>query len=207
MGSCFPEQQKKQEWKLDMGFYQHLRETWNNLDPAVLRARMVAWRKEDVVIRIEHPTRLDRARSLGYRAKKGILVVRVRVKRGGRMREKMKSGRRSKTQRRMKVVSKSYQSIAEERVNSKFMNCEVLNSYFLAQDGKHYWFEVILVDPASPDIVSDPKLSWIAQPQHRSRVFRGLTAAGRRSRGLLTRKGKGAEKLRPSLRAHDRMAH
>ncbi|MDP3765404.1 MAG: 50S ribosomal protein L15e, partial [Nanoarchaeota archaeon] len=32
---------------------------------------------------------------------------------------------------------------------------------------------------------------------------RGLTSAGKRGRGLL-HKGKGAEKLRPSLRAHQR---
>ncbi len=122
------------------------------------------------------------------------------------MRPQMKSGRRSKTQRRRKIVNKSYQTVAEERANRKFHNCEVLNSYFIAQDGKHYWFEVILVDPDSPSILSDPKIRWIAQKQHSGRVFRGLTSSGRKSRGLRNR-GKGAEKIRPSLGAHQRRAH
>ena len=35
---------------------------------------------------------------------------------------------------------------------NKFKNLEILNSYKLAKDGKHYFFEVILVDPAKPEI-------------------------------------------------------
>ncbi|ALV62505.1 LSU ribosomal protein L15e [Thermococcus sp. 2319x1] len=45
------------------------------------------------------------------------------------------------------------------------------------------------------------KIAWIAGKAHKGRVFRGLTSAGKRSRGLLN-KGKGAEKVRPSIRAH-----
>jgi large subunit ribosomal protein L15e len=122
------------------------------------------------------------------------------------MREQLKSGRRPKTQRRKKIVNKNYQTIAEERANKRFKNCEVLNSYYVAQDGKHAWFEVILIDPHHPGIRSDPALKWVAENQHRGRVFRGLTSAGRKARGLRN-KGKGAEKIRPSLRAHNRTAH
>ena len=38
----------------------------------------------------------------------------------------------------------------------------------------------------------------------RGRVYRGLTSAGRKSRGLRG-KGKGFEKMRPSRRAHNRV--
>ncbi|HDI46335.1 MAG TPA: 50S ribosomal protein L15e, partial [Candidatus Methanomethylia archaeon] len=62
------------------------------------------------------------------------------------------------------------------------------------------WFEVILVDPHHPAIKSDKDINWICNPSQRGRVFRGLTPAGRKSRGL-TRKGKGAEKVRPSRKA------
>ena len=48
-----------------------------------------------------------------------------------------------------------------------------------------------------PEIVDHP----IAH--QRGRAFRGLTSAGRKMRGLLN-KGRGAEKLRPSIRAHNR---
>ena len=89
-----------------MALMKHLRETWKKLDPAILRSRLIKWRREPVVIRIDHATRLDRARSLGYKAKLGYILVRVRLKRGGRMREQMKAGRRSKTMRRKKIVSK-----------------------------------------------------------------------------------------------------
>ena len=69
------------------------------------------------------------------------------------------------------------------------------------KDGKYYWFEVILVDPAHPVIKADPKINWICDKKHRSRVFHGKTSAGRKVRGL-RHKGKGAEKARPSRRAN-----
>ena len=190
-----------------MGMYQYIRETWKkpkeNLGD-IWKERLIRWRKEPVIIRIEKPTRLDRARSLGYKAKQGFVIVRQRVSRGGRQRPKIRAGRRSKHFGRRKIVGKSYQWIAEERAAKKYHNCEVLNSYYVAEDGRYYWYEIILVDKAHPQILADKNLRWIAEKQHTRRVFRGLTAAGKRSRGILTHKGKGAEKLRPSLRAHDR---
>jgi large subunit ribosomal protein L15e len=181
--------------------YKYIRESFRNPSKELTRERLIQWRREPSIVRLERPTRLDRARSLGYRAKQGIIMVRVKVKRGGRKRQLQKAGRRSKTSRRMKIVSKNYQWIAEERVAKKYVNCEVLNSYYVLEDGNYYWFEVILVDRANPVIKADKELSWITN--ERGRVFRGKTSAGIRARGLLN-KGKGAEKLRPSLRAHDR---
>ena len=52
--------------------------------------RLVAWRREPAVVRVERPTRLDRARSLGYKAKQGIIVVRAKVRRGGRRKTRRK---------------------------------------------------------------------------------------------------------------------
>lgn len=186
----------------DMGMYRHIREAWKK--PETLdfyKTRMIHWRKEPVTMRIDRPTRIDRARSLGYKAKQGIFVVRQRINRGGRMRPKIRAGRRTKHFRQRFILAKSYQWIAEERVSRKFPNCEVLNSYEVAKDGTHYWFEVIMVDRADSSIVKDKALKFMAT--QRGRVNRGLTASGKRSRGILTHKGKGAEKLRPSLSAHD----
>jgi len=78
----------------------------------------------------------------------------------------------------------SLQAIAEQKAARKFPNLEVLNSYLAAEDGTYKFFEVIMVDPHNPHIKNDPKINWICQPQHRRRVFRGLTAAGKRARGL-----------------------
>ena len=50
------------------------------------------------------------------------------------------------------------------------------------KSGTHHFFEVILVDPHHPVISRDRKISWIAN--QRKRVFRGLTSAARKSRGL-----------------------
>ncbi|MEK6922313.1 MAG: 50S ribosomal protein L15e [Nanoarchaeota archaeon] len=184
-----------------MGLYKNIRELWRSEDiKPILRQYMIKWRREPVIVKVERPTRLDRARSLGYKAKKGFFIVRVRVLRGGRKRKRFRGGRRSKHMRRRKMLAKSYQWICEERANKKFRNCEVLNSYYLAKDGIHYWHEVIMVDP---EIVKGYEgFEWLAKSKNRGRVFHGKTSAGRRSRGILTNKGKGAEKLRPSLRAH-----
>ncbi|MEM2890654.1 MAG: hypothetical protein QW358_04905, partial [Candidatus Hadarchaeum sp.] len=66
------------------------------------------------------------------------------------------------------------------------------------------YYEVIMIDPHHPAIKSDPQLSWIVAREHRGRVYRGLTHAGKKSRGLI-RKGKGAERMRPSVRARKRI--
>ena len=175
---------------------QNLGEIWQQ--------RLIEFRRDLSVVRIDRPTRLDAARSLGYKAKQGYIVVRVKVIRGGRKRPQFKGGRRSKHLRRKKIVGKSYQWIAEERAARKYPNCEVLNSYQIAVDGRYYWFEVILADKEQ---VSKYKgMEWLAKGKHKGRVFRGKTSAGRKSRGLRSNKGQGAEKLRPSLRANKRRA-
>ena len=55
----------------------------------------------------------------------------------------------------------SIQRIAEARADRKYPNLEVLNSYWVGEDGKNKWFEVILVDPHHPVIKSDKNLNWI----------------------------------------------
>ncbi len=183
--------------------YKYVRELWKSPNPALLRLRLIKWRREQSITKLEKPTNIARARSLGYKAKQGYIVVRVRVPRGGRMRPQIKKGRRTKHRRRLKILSKSYQVVAEERASKKFVNLEVLNSYKIAKDGKYYWFEVILVDPNHPVIKADPKINWIAN--QRGRINRGLTSAAKKSRGLRN-KGLGAEKVRPSQRAKKRLA-
>ena len=180
--------------------YKHIRDAWKNPSNSYVRElmweRAPKWRREKVVQRIERPTRLDRARSLGYKAKKGYVLVRTRVRRGGSRKSRFTAGRRPKRMGIKKITpAKSIQRIAEERVARKYPNLEVLNSYWVWQDGKSKYFEVILVDPNSPSIKNDKKINWICEKQHKGRVFRGLTSAGKKGRGLRN-KGKGAEKAR-----------
>jgi large subunit ribosomal protein L15e len=97
--------------------------------------------------------------------------------------------------------AKSLRLIGEERASRKFPNLEVLNSYWVGEDGRYKWFEVIMVDPNHPVIKADGTINWICEKQHFRRVFRGLTSAGKKVRSLRHR-GRGAEKVRPSRRTH-----
>ncbi|MDY6958932.1 MAG: 50S ribosomal protein L15e [Halobacteriota archaeon] len=191
---------------MSKSFYRYISEAWARPDESYVNelmwSRFQEWRREPVVTRIERPTRLDRARTLGYRAKQGIIVARTRIRRGGRRKSRYIRGRRTKHMGMSKITpAKSLQRIAEERAARRFPNLEVLNSYWVGEDGKHKWFEIILVDPKHPVIMADPKLNWICESSHAGRAFRGKTSAGRRGRGLHN-KGKGSEKIRPSITAN-----
>ncbi|MFH8080391.1 MAG: 50S ribosomal protein L15e [Candidatus Aenigmatarchaeota archaeon] len=169
------------------GLYQYLKETRKSKAvKELMRKRLIEWRREKRFVRIEKPTKPDRARELGYRAKQGFVIVRVRLLRGGRDRPDYTRGGRKPSKAGVKRFTPklSLQTIAEQRVAKKYPNLEVLNSYWVGQDGKYVWYEVILVDKHHPAIKSDPKINWICEPQHTRRVFRGLTASGKRARGL-----------------------
>lgn len=116
-----------------------------------LRQAIIGWRKEPVVKRIVRPTHLARARRLGYKSQLGIILVRVRVRRGGARKTRPKSGRRQKTMGVVKFTrALSLQTIAERRTVRKYPNLTVLNSYLLFSDGMTHWYEVILRDPNHP---------------------------------------------------------
>jgi large subunit ribosomal protein L15e len=168
------------------------------------RERLIQWRAEQATTRLEYPTRLDRARALGYKAKQGIFMVRQRVVRGGKFNEKPAGGRRSKKFGRSHIVHLNYQAIAQMRAATSYPNCEVLNSYWVGKDGTYAWYEIIMVDPQHPVVRSDESLRFLANA--RGRAFRGLTSANKKSRGM-RRHGVGAEKVRPSLRANQGRLH
>lgn len=185
--------------------YKYIAEAWAKPEKSyvkeLMRQRLIKWRKQSAIVRIEKPTRIDRARRLGYKAKQGFAIARVRVRRGGLRKKRPKAGRRPKRMGVKKYKpAKSMRLIGEERTGKKFPNLEVLNSYWVAEDGRSKWFEIIMVDPHHPAIKADKEANWIAQKQHHKRVFRGLTSAGKKIRGL-RRKGRGAEKVRPSRKA------
>jgi len=180
--------------------YKYIAKAWEKPEASFVKElmwhRLIEWRKQPAIVRVEKPTRLDRARKLGYKAKQGFVVVRVRKRRGGLSKSRPRSGR---TPRRMGVnkykPAKSARMITEERAAKRFPNLEVLNSYWVGEDGRHKWYEVILVDPAHPAIKADKDVNWICEKVHKRRVFRGLTSAGKKVRGL-RHKGVGAEKVR-----------
>ncbi len=190
-----------------MGMYRYISKAWNRPKETIrelMRERIPEWRKGESVVRVERPLRLDRARAMGYKAKQGVVVVRARVRRGGQRKKRPNAGRKPKRMGVKKItMGKSIQWIAEERAARKYPNLETLNSYWVGEDGRYKYYEVIMIDPTHPSIKADKDLRRLTGKQHKGRVHRGLTSAGKRSRGLM-QKGKGAEKIRPSIRAKGR---
>lgn len=128
---------------------------WRENSPD-LRDRVIAWRKQDAMTRIDRPSRLEKARRLGYKAKQGIIVVRMRVGVGGMRRQRPKAGRRQKHLGVKRIKADvSMKQVAENRVLERHPNMKLLGSYFVYQDGMHHWFEVILADPSHPRISQD----------------------------------------------------
>lgn len=184
------------------GLYYYLRQAWKKPDAKELRERMVEWRKGNVFTKVESPLRIDRARSLGYKSKKGFVIIRIRIKRGGHKRSRPNKGRRSKRMHARKTLKMSYKWIAEQRVSKKFANLEVLNSYMIGKDGINYFYEVICVDPSKSEIKNDKNYSFLTKGQNKNRPERGITSAAKKSRGL--RNKHPTSKVRPSVRAGKR---
>lgn len=128
----------------------------NSLD---IRQRVVSWRKQNAITRIDRPSRTERARRLGYKAKQGIIVVRMRVGTGGMRRKRPQGGRRPKHLGVTKIKAAiNMRTVAENRVLERYPNMRLIGSYFVYKDGVHYWFEVILADVMHPRIYKDPSM-------------------------------------------------
>lgn len=157
-----------------MGYYKFVQETLESQykeRDARFRAKIIAWRNEPVINKVEYPTNVTRARRLGYKAKQGYVIIRTRVEKGRRTRRKMMGGRKHKNYYRFVQPGMSHQAMAEQRVNRIYKNLEVLNSYWVGEDGNYKYFEVILADPTKPTVN-------ISSVMRTGKSFRGLTAAG-----------------------------
>jgi len=187
------------------GMYHYMSRAWRKPTEADIldtRKKMIEWRAGERITKLEHPTRIDRARNLGYKAKKGFLVFRVVVGRGGRAKARPTTKRRSKRFSVMKILRMNYRWVAEQRVQRAYRNLEVLNSYLIGKDGQHYFFEVIAIDREAPEIKNDANFSWINSLANKFRVLRGTTSSGKKSRGMRTKSRN--LKVRPSLRSWER---
>jgi large subunit ribosomal protein L15e len=151
-----------------MGYTKYLKQLWKKPKESFGTERWRSWlmqlRKEPILIRVDNPTRLDR------------------VRKGARKRPRPGHGRRQAHYGRFFTTGSSLQAQAEQHIRKKYPNCEVLNSYWVGEDGRYKWFEVILVDRDHPVIKADKKISFISN--QRGRASRGLTSAGKKHRGL-----------------------
>lgn len=165
----------QKEYKGEKGTYNYKK---------VYKDRVVEYRKNELaVVRLEKPSNIPRARALGYKAKKGFVVVRVRVRKGSGSHKRPRAGRRPKRMGVKKLTRNiSIQRIAEQRASKRYANCEVLNSYWIGEDGKHEYYEVILVDRNAPEIIADKDINWICSNKHKGRAERGLTSSAKKAR-------------------------
>eukprot|EP00914_Ancora_sagittata_P016870 GHVO01033402.1.p1 GENE.GHVO01033402.1~~GHVO01033402.1.p1 ORF type:complete len:205 (-),score=24.79 GHVO01033402.1:140-754(-) len=189
-----------------MGAYKYVEELWKKKQSDVLRflLRIRTWeyRQLPPIHRASRPTRIDKARRLGYKAKQGFCVYRVRVARGDRKKRVSKGivyGKPKHQGVRKQKSAKSLRALAEIRVGQTCGALRVLNSYWVGEDASYKFYEVIMVDPFNTTIRNDPSINWICNPIHKHREMRGLTSAGRKHRGLRVR-GNRTARLRPSQR-------
>ena len=171
-----------------MGAYKYITEAFQREyreRSGAYKQRVIGWRKKPAIETVERPTNLTRARRLGYKAKQGYIVVRVRVDKGRRTRRKPMGGRKPKNNYMFVQPGRSHQVIAEQRANRRHRNLEVLNSYWVGEDGNYKYFEVILADPTKPSVN-------ISSAIRQGKSFRGLTSSGR--------KGRPTKKKRPNKR-------
>lgn len=126
----------------------------------VTKNRLIQWRREPAIVRVDKPTKLVRARSLGYSDKQGFVVVRVRVRRGGFSKLRPRSGRRQKAMGVVRhKVSVSLGEEAISRLKKVYPNMHPLGTYLVGMDGRYSWFEAILLDPYHPSVNRDRNLS------------------------------------------------
>eukprot|EP00891_Asterochloris_glomerata_P008171 jgi/Astpho2/8171/Aster-03100 len=190
-----------------MGAYKYVEELWKRKQSDVLRflLRVRCWEYRQLpgITRLTGPSRPDKARRMGYKAKQGYVIYRVRVRRGGRKKPVSKGIVYGKPVNQgitqLKPV-RNLRSVAEERAGRKLGGLRVLNSYWVNQDSTYKYFEIVMVDPHHKCVRKDPRINWIANPVHKHRELRGLTSAGKKYRGLRHR-GHATNKLRPSRRA------
>jgi len=171
-----------------MGAYKYIQETMQKEYKAkddIYREKIRAWRRGPSMAKVEKPSNIARARRLGYKAAQGYAVVRVRMERGRRRRPTPMGGRKPRHNYRYVQPGLSHQAIAEQKANRKYANMEVLNSYWVGEDGNYKFFEVILAEPSRASVKS-------TSVTRKRKSYRGLTSQGRKARGL----GRGKGKLR-----------
>ena len=138
---------------------------------AYYKQKLQQWRRQGTQVRVIKPTNPVAARSLGYKAKQGFVIIRTKVKKGSGHITRPNAKRRPHrfgVNKRKRV--KSLQRIGEERVQKKHMNLEVINSYWVGEDGQHKWFEIVAIDPSHPQIKNDKDINSAANRNHA--VFR-----------------------------------
>lgn len=128
----------------------YIEELWKKKQSDVLRflLRIRTWEYRHLpsVHRCSRPTRPDKARRLGYRAKQGYVIYRTRIRRGDRKKMVAKGivyGKPTHHGVHKQKSTRSLRARAEEFVGRKICaNLRILNSYWVGQVST-LWFHAI----------------------------------------------------------------
>ena len=103
--------------------YKHIKDTFEKHEKGYQSQywqRGIEYRKGKSIQRIEKPTKIYRARELGYKAKQGYAIVRARIRKGGMHKIRPKRGRKPRAMGVSKYTTgKNLRWSAEERVQRK----------------------------------------------------------------------------------------
>uniref|UniRef100_A0A0E0PWW7 Ribosomal protein L15 n=1 Tax=Oryza rufipogon TaxID=4529 RepID=A0A0E0PWW7_ORYRU len=173
-----------------MGAYRCVSELWRRKQSDVMtfvqRVRCWDHRRQPAIGR---PTRPDKARRLGDKAKQGYVVLPCPSRRGGRKRPVPKGIVYSKPKHQgitQLKFQRNKRSVAEELLGASWVD-----SGCSPPTGSSLW--MLLTAPSA----TTPRINWLCKPVHKHGELHGLTSAGNKYRGL---RGKGHthHKARPS---------
>ncbi|ERE68542.1 60S ribosomal protein L15-like protein [Cricetulus griseus] len=155
-----------------MGAYKYMQQLGRKKQSKVMRflLRVCFWqyRRLSVLHRALSHTGPDKVQRLGYKAKQGYVIYRIRVCRGGRKCPVPKGATHGKPVHHgvnQLKFARSLQSVAEERVGCHCGALRVLNSYWNGEDSTYKCFEVILIDPFHKAIRRNPDTQTSPQAQ------------------------------------------
>ncbi|CAK6448332.1 unnamed protein product [Pipistrellus nathusii] len=159
-----------------MGAYKFIQELWRKKQLDVIRflLRVRCWQYHQLsaLHRAPRPTRPDKACRLGYKAKQGYIIYRIRVRCGGHKRPVPKGATYGKPVHHgvnQLKFARSLQSVAEERDGHHCGALRVLNFYWVGEDSTYEFLEVSLIDPFHKAIRRNPDTQWITKPVHKHR--------------------------------------
>ena len=128
-----------------MGAYKYLEELFkkkqSDLLRFLLRVRCWQYRQLNAIHRASRPMRPDKARRLGYKAKQGYVVYRVRVRRGGRKRPVPKGATYGKPANQgvnQLKFQRSLRSVAE--VGNLIFTCNTISELLIPTHGQNYMY-------------------------------------------------------------------
>ena len=129
--------------------------------------------------------RPDEARRLGFKAKQGYVIYRIRVRHGGYKRPVPKGATFGKPVSHgvnQLQFARSLQSAAEERTGRHRGALRLLNPYWVGEESTYQFFEVILIDPFHTAIRRNPDPWWTTKPVHNHEEIRGWRLQAERAR-------------------------